>query len=463
MDESYSFPSQELNSEVTERWSLGRVRIVLYSLLQLLDVAAIVAGFMMASILRDDQWLSPQGYHIVLLVVPIFLMFAFTRDSYSIDSLRSLSESVRRPFSALLATALVVLMFTFFSQTGTDISRLAFAFAFAASAALLAVGRLIVHQIIWIKFHGIVTDQLLILDGVAPVPFERGVHCVDAQAAKLYPDPMDPHMLSHLSELVKGYDRIIVACARERRADWSLFLKGSDVTGELIVSGANNIGAIGLGGFGGRDTLIVSRGTLSLVNRLKKRIFDLAITIPLLIFLAPLLVLVAIAIKLDSPGPILFRQPRVGQGNRIFSIYKFRSMRTDVGDTNGDQSTQVDDHRITRVGKFIRKTSIDELPQLINVLRSEMSVVGPRPHALGSLAGDKLFWEINQRYWLRHALKPGITGLAQIRGFRGATDHQEDLEVRLQSDLEYLEGWRLWRDVTILFGTIKVIVHPNAY
>ena len=235
------------------------------------------------------------------------------------------------------------------------------------------------------------------------------------------------------------------------------------MTGELIVSGANNLGAIGLGDFGESDTLIVSRGTLNLVNRLKKRAFDLAITIPLLIFLSPLLIAVAIAIKLDSPGPVLFRQPRVGQGNRIFSIYKFRSMHSDKGDANGDQSTQVNDQRITRVGNFIRKTSIDELPQLVNVLRSEMSVVGPRPHALGSLAGDKLFWEINQRYWLRHALKPGITGLAQIRGFRGATDRQEDLEARLQSDLEYLEGWRMWRDVTILFGTAKVLMHPNAY
>ncbi|GAA0482114.1 hypothetical protein GCM10009096_25540 [Parasphingorhabdus litoris] len=452
-----------MDSRTAERWSLKSVRLSLYALLQILDVAAIVAGFLMASFLREDKWLSPQGYHIVLLVVPIFLMFAFTRDSYSIGSLKSLSESVRRPFSALFATALIVMMFTFFSQTGTDISRLAFAFAFASSTILLAVGRFIVHQIIWWKLRGIVIDQLLIIDGVPPIAFEKGMYCVDAQAEKLYPDPMDPHMLSHLSEVVKGYDRIIVACTRERRSDWALFLKGSDVTGELLVGGANNLGAIGLGDFDGKDTLVVSRGTLSLVNRLKKRAFDLAITIPLLIFLAPLLLIVAIAIKLDSPGPVLFRQPRVGQGNRIFNIYKFRSMQAADGDKNGDQSTRLNDQRITRVGNFIRKTSIDELPQLINVLRSEMSVVGPRPHALGSLAGDKLFWEINQRYWLRHALKPGITGLAQIRGFRGATNHQEDLEARLQSDLEYLEGWRMWRDVTILFGTAKVLIHPNAY
>ncbi|WP_422343803.1 sugar transferase [Parasphingorhabdus sp.] len=463
MNESYPFSGQQLDRGTTERWPLKSVRLSLYFLLQFLDVIAIVAGFLMASFLREDKWLSPQGYHIVLLVVPIFLMFAFTRDSYSIESLKRLSESVRRPFSALFATALVVMMFTFFSQTGTDISRLAFAFAFAASAALLAVGRFVVNQIVWWKLRGIVTDQLLILDGVPPLAFEKGMYCVDAQAEKLYPDPMNPHMLSKLSQVVKGYDRIVVACTRERRSDWALFLKGSDVTGELLVSGANNLGAIGLGDFDGNDTLVVSRGTLSLVNRLKKRAFDLAVTIPLLVFLAPLLIVVAIAIKLDSPGPILFRQPRVGQGNRIFSIYKFRSMRTENGDQNGDQSTQVNDHRITRVGNFIRKTSIDELPQLINVLRNEMSVVGPRPHALGSLAGDKLFWEINQRYWLRHALKPGITGLAQVRGYRGATDRQEDLEARLQSDLEYLEGWRMWRDVTILFQTVKVLIHPNAY
>jgi polysaccharide biosynthesis protein PslA len=463
LNESYPFSGQQLDRGTTERWPLKSVRLSLYFLLQFLDVIAIVAGFLMASFLREDKWLSPQGYHIVLLVVPIFLMFAFTRDSYSIESLKRLSESVRRPFSALFATALVVMMFTFFSQTGTDISRLAFAFAFAASAALLAVGRFVVNQIVWWKLRGIVTDQLLILDGVPPLAFEKGMYCVDAQAEKLYPDPMNPHMLSKLSQVVKGYDRIVVACTRERRSDWALFLKGSDVTGELLVSGANNLGAIGLGDFDGNDTLVVSRGTLSLVNRLKKRAFDLAVTIPLLVFLAPLLIVVAIAIKLDSPGPILFRQPRVGQGNRIFSIYKFRSMRTENGDQNGDQSTQVNDHRITRVGNFIRKTSIDELPQLINVLRNEMSVVGPRPHALGSLAGDKLFWEINQRYWLRHALKPGITGLAQVRGYRGATDRQEDLEARLQSDLEYLEGWRMWRDVTILFQTVKVLIHPNAY
>jgi lipopolysaccharide/colanic/teichoic acid biosynthesis glycosyltransferase len=138
-------------------------------------------------------------------------------------------------------------------------------------------------------------------------------------------------------------------------------------------------------------------------------------------------------------------------------------MRTEMCDTAGNQSTQRDDKRITRVGAFIRKTSIDELPQLINVLLGDMSLVGPRPHALGSLAGNKLFWEVNEQYWIRHALKPGITGLAQVRGYRGATVEHADLENRLRADLEYADRWSLWLDVTILASTAKVLVHTNAY
>jgi lipopolysaccharide/colanic/teichoic acid biosynthesis glycosyltransferase len=118
---------------------------------------------------------------------------------------------------------------------------------------------------------------------------------------------------------------------------------------------------------------------------------------------------------------------------------------------------------VTRIGRFIRRTSIDELPQLVNVLLGDMSIVGPRPHAIGSQAGEKLFWEVDERYWLRHALKPGLTGLAQVRGLRGATEHESDLADRLDADLEYLRGWSLWRDLRILVATAKVVIHHRAY
>src|SRR3546814_2483432 len=172
---------------------------------------------------------------------------------------------------------------------------------------------------------------------------------------------------------------------------------------------------------------------------------------------------VAIAIKLESRGSVFFRQERLGRGNRLFLVYKFRSMRVEKCDENGDRSTARDDDRITRVGQFIRRTSIDELPQLWNVLRGEMSLVGPRPHALGSRAGGALFWDVDRRYWYRHATKTGLSGLAQVRGYRGATDHHSDLTNRLNADLEYLSGWTLWRDITIILLTARVIMHRHEY
>jgi len=209
--------------------------------------------------------------------------------------------------------------------------------------------------------------------------------------------------------------------------------------------------------------LRVSIGPLGMRARVTKRLFDIAFAGTALVLLSPLLVIVAAAILIEDGSPVLFVQRRVGRANRFFQMYKFRSMATGRSDHDGHNSTKRGDERITRVGAFIRRTSIDELPQLFNVLKGEMAIVGPRPHALGSQAGEKLFWEIDERYWERHALKPGLTGLAQIRGFRGATDQETDLTDRLQADLEYLDGWSLARDIQIVFSTLRVLVHDQAY
>jgi lipopolysaccharide/colanic/teichoic acid biosynthesis glycosyltransferase len=182
-----------------------------------------------------------------------------------------------------------------------------------------------------------------------------------------------------------------------------------------------------------------------------------------LVLFAPLMLAIAIAIKLDSEGPALFRQKRLGHANRSFKLLKFRTMRVMSCDTEGGISTARDDGRITRLGRFLRRSSLDELPQLLNVLSGSMSLVGPRPHALGSRAGDVLFWHVDQRYWHRHAMKPGMTGLAQIRGFRGATETRKQLLERLNSDLEYVENWSMLRDFSIMLQTLRVLVHENAF
>jgi lipopolysaccharide/colanic/teichoic acid biosynthesis glycosyltransferase len=209
--------------------------------------------------------------------------------------------------------------------------------------------------------------------------------------------------------------------------------------------------------------VLVACGPLALRDRILKRGLDLAITLPALLFLAPVLLAIALAIRLDSKGPVFFRQARVGQGNRTFQMLKFRTMRLEASDAGGTRSASRDDDRVTRLGRFLRRTSLDELPQLLNVLAGDMSIVGPRPHALASTAESALFWQIDHRYWERGAVKPGITGLAQVRGHRGATLVRADLTNRLQADLEYLAGWSLWRDIGIILRTARVLVHPNAF
>jgi lipopolysaccharide/colanic/teichoic acid biosynthesis glycosyltransferase len=273
----------------------------------------------------------------------------------------------------------------------------------------------------------------------------------------------DPHALDRFGLVLRNIDRVIVSCPAARRADWALMLKGANVDGEVLDDEVARLGAQGARVEGGHGLLLVSAGPLGLRDRIIKRMLDASAAGLAIFFLSPLLVATAIAIKLQDGGPVFFIQRRMGRGNRFFNMYKFRSMSVALSDSDGYVSASKGDHRVTRVGKFIRSTSIDELPQLFNVLLGDMSLVGPRPHAIGSQAGSKLFWEVDLRYWQRHSLKPGLSGLAQVRGFRGATEKESDLVSRLQSDLEYLEGWTILRDIKIIFLTLRVLVHDNAF
>jgi Undecaprenyl-phosphate glucose phosphotransferase len=174
--------------------------------------------------------------------------------------------------------------------------------------------------------------------------------------------------------------------------------------------------------------------------------------------------LIALAIKLDSPGPVLFRQQRYGFNNQLFEVLKFRTMRNDLRDPNGVVSTQVNDARLTRIGAFLRRTSLDELPQFINVLRGDMSIVGPRPHATETRAGDRLLEEVVAEYSVRHKVKPGITGWAQVNGWRGTIDSVEKLRNRVAFDIYYLENWSLMFDLKIIALTaFKGFIGKDAY
>jgi polysaccharide biosynthesis protein PslA len=180
--------------------------------------------------------------------------------------------------------------------------------------------------------------------------------------------------------------------------------------------------------------------------------------------LAPAMAIIAALIRLDSPGPIFFVQDRFGFNNRPVKILKFRTMYTDKGDPSGGQRTLRDDPRVTRIGHILRSLSLDELPQLINVLRGEMSLVGPRPHAITMKAGDRFYYDAVKDYLHRHRVKPGITGWAQINGHRGEIDSIEKARLRVVYDLEYIERWSIWLDLKIVLMTCRILLsRENAY
>ncbi len=302
----------------------------------------------------------------------------------------------------------------------------------------------------------------MIADGETVVP-QPGDHVIFPEQVGLDPFRKDPFALDQLGAQVHSCDSVLLVCPPERRNQWSHLLKSMAAEIEVHVPDLVELGGIRLKRTEAQTTLVIGHGPLNIRQRIAKRCLDIALTSAALVFLFPLLALVALAIKIDLPGPVLFRQERLGQNNRLFYLLKFRSMRADATDAAGVRSASRSDDRTTRVGRFIRRTSIDELPQLFNVLAGDMSLVGPRPHALGSTAEDKVFWDLDERYFHRHAAKPGITGLAQVRGFRGATVKRRDLANRLHSDLEYLSGWTISRDLKIIASTFRVLAHPNAY
>jgi Undecaprenyl-phosphate glucose phosphotransferase len=200
-------------------------------------------------------------------------------------------------------------------------------------------------------------------------------------------------------------------------------------------------------------------------NLVFKWLFDKIVAVVALLLLSPVMVVTAIAIKLESKGPVFFRQKRHGFNNELIEVFKFRSMYTDMSDAKATRLVTRDDPRVTKVGRIIRRTSIDELPQLFNVLMGQLSVVGPRPHALEAKAANLLYYEAVEGYFARHRVKPGMTGWAQINGWRGETDTIDKIMHRVSHDLYYIEHWSILLDLYIVVMTPISLLskNENAY
>lgn len=295
----------------------------------------------------------------------------------------------------------------------------------------------------------------------------------DRMPDRLPPREVGLAMMGNLDALISQIragqiDQVIVALP------WSAESRLQSVVAELAITPVRIRLAPDLASFAFAQRPVVLLGDLPVMtlferpisgfDQIIKKIEDMILATLILVPILPLLLIAAMAIKLDSRGPIFFRQDREGFNNRRFRIWKFRSMKTEQCEMDGIRQATRGDARITRVGRILRRTSIDELPQLFNVLSGEMSLVGPRPHAPSTRAGDRLFSDVVATYAARHKVKPGITGWAQVNGWRGETDTEEKLLKRLEHDLFYIENWSLSFDIYILLRTsVAALLQKTAY
>ncbi|KQN91018.1 undecaprenyl-phosphate glucose phosphotransferase [Sphingomonas sp. Leaf231] len=330
--------------------------------------------------------------------------------------------------------------------------------------------------------------QRVVLYGADQDTVERTCRMLDLQAlpqlllvgvADDYSRPTAPGSLGNLP-FIGGFPELL-AMAREGEVD-QVLIALSDMTRERIDLIIEKLSDVAI------DVSLIPREAIALApdyrvnfvgqipvltlwqrqmrdgNTIVKDVEDFVVATLALVFLAPLLLLTALAIKLTSRGPVIFRQPRFGFNNREIMVWKFRSMYTDRQDVSGAARTTRDDPRVTPVGRWIRKLSIDELPQLWNVLRGEMSIVGPRPHATHMKVGDHYYFDAVRGYGARHRVKPGITGLAQVRGLRGEIHTIERAKRRVELDRYYIDNWSLGLDLRIMVETIvNLAFDKNAY
>ena len=423
------------------------------------DIALIGAAASTSALIRYHDVIETTSSSLLLVIVPAYLFAAAALGCYRLNNLRTRLHSIVTGLAALTGAAGLAFTMAFAFQVGAVYSRLGTGIMLVCAALYLSLARFF-YKAILDRLAKLIDPRVVVVGRALASP-TANIEYVEPATS---PNPADPHSLEQTYNQIRHADRVVLDFdnANERMA-WANFVRLIGIDAEIIEPHLRNISVLGINHWNGAPTLIVARGPMSFSERALKRAFDLVVSVALILLAGPLLLFLMVLIKIDSSGPAIFAQPRLGRNNVRYLCYKLRTMQADVGDQAGHRSTAREDDRITRLGKFLRRTSLDELPQLWNVIRGDMSLVGPRPHALGSTAEGKSFWEAVPDYWTRHAIRPGITGLAQIRGLRGATMAREDIEQRVAADLEYINSWSIWLDIGILLRTIRVVIHRNAF
>lgn len=441
-------------------------RLRLYLLSIVIDMAVVGLGFALANIIVLGNVLGepgkPHGLVMAAMIAPVYVLLAINGGAYGIHMIGNRQASALRAIWCLAQAAMLMLIIVYLGKVAEQLSRLTFVAGLLISAAGLYVARILIERLALWLVGEVPRVTVLMVDGV---PVDPPPQALVVDAAEIGFDPMERNaeMAARLATAVGSAERIVVACPSERVEEWRVALTALSAKGEILVPELSRFAPARISTFDEQPTLVVAGGPLAYRDRILKRALDLVVSLSALILLSPLLIAAAIAVRLSGAGPVLFRQPRLGKDARPFLIFKFRTMHAAQSDFSADRLTQKDDPRVTRIGAFLRRSSIDELPQLFNVVLGDMSIVGPRPHAAAAKAADTLYWDVDERYWARHCIKPGMTGLAQVRGHRGPTDRREDLVNRLQSDLEYVTNWSIWRDMRIIVATLGVVGRDNAF
>lgn len=485
MTEPHSRPSQNINKRV--RFTSNVLRTVGVAN----DALCLVIGFFVAVFLyqlTSDQLFERTIHETAAIVLGInFFLIRISRDSYT--EFRGQGDDVGEGAMVdyLIATTLTAFTILLFNVL-TELSRgLALLYVFVC-LALLFLSRIAFRKIAWllmdlgyigqrVVIYGAdreVANRVIELLTIERLPHLKIIGFADDRKTRTDQSPIGgASFVGGFPELLKmaqdgELDQVIIALPKVQQARLDSIIDRLSAAAIDVCCMPREILELRSSY---RMSFIGSLPVLSLWQRpirdfdiVAKEIQDRLLALLALVVLSPVMALTALAIKLESKGNVLFVQQRFGFNNLEIGIYKFRSMYVDQQDVSGAERTKKNDERVTRVGKIIRRLSIDELPQLLNVLRGEMSLVGPRPHATQMRVGDKFYFDAVEGYAARHRVKPGITGLAQVRGLRGEIDTVERAKKRVEYDTYYIDHWSPLLDLRIILETVFMIVWDrNAY
>ncbi len=424
---------------------------------------------------------------VVFVAAIAFGVLAESLGCYDIDAQFSLRRGWQRLATTWVTVALFMITLGFLLKSSDIVSRgWALGWFAGGGASLLALRGVSTIWVRRLKTRGTFNQRVAILGaGVQGVRFADYVQSHDRLTITLvgfFDDRRDGRVPLTVSNVpVLGNLSALVSMIRDGRIDqvvvalpWSAEARLQQVVSRLALTPVKIRLAPDLASFAFARRPLVMLGEMPVMTLFErpisgldaavKSLEDKILGVLILVLMWPLLLLIAIVVKLDSPGPVFFRQPREGFNNKQFRVYKFRTMFHNRSEVDGISQASRDDPRVTRVGRFLRRFSLDETAQLFNVLQGDMSLVGPRPHAPSTRAGGRLFSDVVTSYAARHKVKPGITGWAQVCGWRGETDTEDKLVKRFEHDLYYIENWSLWLDFYILFRTVGSVLLPkNAF